>query len=310
VDEILLDYEAPEQRGEIIRQFVSDVDVEEPTVGRTFPLHTARQLEEEVVEIQVAVDLLLEIRSQKTPSEISAMREVQRATDRAFRRIREILDEAIIVGNRIELEGQMLTVERLVQTAHESLQGDGCTLEHPPVIGCGSETADPHVRGAGNLRPQEPILIDMSPKDTTTGYHADTSRTFVKGEVPTCVEHAASSTQGALNAAIEVIEPGVSAATVDAAACGVLESEGYPTKRTHQDPDRGFLHYTGHGIGLDVHELPHCSPNGGILNKGQIITIEPGLYDPAFGGVRIEDSVLITAGGCEVLTQVDRDWRV
>ena len=110
-------------------------------------------------------------------------------------------------------------------------------------------------------------------------------------------------TDEALQAALDAVKPGNTGADVHAAACAVYENAGVSTLRADPTTEVGFIHSTGHGVGLDVHERPRLSTNGGDLVAGQVITVEPGLYDPAVGGVRIEDIVIVTDDGYENITQ-------
>ncbi|MFW5935221.1 MAG: M24 family metallopeptidase, partial [Halolamina sp.] len=134
------------------------------------------------------------------------------------------------------------------------------------------------------------------------GYHSDMTRTFVKGEASETVREWYELTQEAKEAAFDALEPGATGADVHAAACEVYEDAGYPTLRQDPATETGYIHSTGHGIGLDVHEAPSLSPRGEELEAGQIVTIEPGLYDPEHGGVRIEDIAVVTEDGYENFT--------
>ena len=113
-------------------------------------------------------------------------------------------------------------------------------------------------------------------------------------------------TDEARKAAIDAVEPGVEGEAIHDAACDVYEDAGLPTLRSDEAAETGFIHSTGHGVGLDVHEGPRIGPGVDVLEPGHVITIEPGLYDPDVGGVRIEDLVVVTEDGSENLT----DYRV
>ena len=106
-----------------------------------------------------------------------------------------------------------------------------------------------------------------------------------------------------MDAAFDALEPGATGEDVHDAVCDVYEDAGQPTLRSDDRAETGFIHSTGHGVGLDVHELPRLSPSGGELKPGHVVTIEPGLYDPAVGGIRIEDLAVVTEDGYENLTE-------
>jgi Xaa-Pro aminopeptidase len=177
-------------------------------------------------------------------------------------------------------------------------------------VACGVDAADPHDRGSGPLRPDRPIIIDIFPRSKTSGYHADMTRTFVVGDPEPTVREWFDHTNDAVNAALDAIEPGATGAAVHDAVCDVYEDAGLPTLRSEPTTETGFIHSTGHGVGLDVHELPRIAPDGGELRPGHVVTVEPGLYDPAVGGVRTEDLILVTDDGYENLTDYAIDLQV
>ena len=159
-----------------------------------------------------------------------------------------------------------------------------------------------HERGSGPLPAGEPIIVDIFPRDKGTRYHGDLTRTFCRGEPDETVREWYDLTAEAKAAALDAIEPGVTGAAVHGAACDVYEDAGWPTLRADPTAETGYIHSTGHGVGLEVHELPRLAPDGGELAPGHVVTVEPGLYDPAVGGVRIEDLVVVTEDGSENLT--------
>ena len=178
---------------------------------------------------------------------------------------------------------------------------EGCALDET-IVACGADGADPHDRGSGPLDAEESIVVDIFPRDKETGYHADMTRTFLKGEASEELRERYEITREAHGAALDAVEAGATGADVHDAVCDVYEEAGYATLRDDPSTETGFIHGTGHGIGLDVHELPRLNPTGGELEAGQVITIEPGLYDPDVGGIRIEDLVVVTEDGYENLT--------
>ena len=128
------------------------------------------------------------------------------------------------------------------------------------------------------------------------------TRTFVRGTPDAVVRERYGATLDAMEAAFDAIEAGVTGEAVHDAVCDAYEARGYETLRSDPAAETGFIHGTGHGVGLDVHELPRLAPDGGELEAGNVVTVEPGLYDPAIGGVRIEDLVVVTEDGYENLT--------
>jgi Xaa-Pro aminopeptidase len=129
------------------------------------------------------------------------------------------------------------------------------------------------------------------------------TRTFVRG-TPDAAAHAFyETTEEALAAALDTIEAGVTGEAVHHAVCDVYEDAGYATLRSDEAAETGFIHSTGHGVGLEVHEEPRLSETGEELEAGNVVTVEPGLYDPDVGGVRVEDLVVVTEDGYENLTE-------
>jgi len=305
VHEIILSHESHDTQTKVVNAFLDELGIGSLAIDRTFPVGRADTLRDEV-EVTVTDGLLLPLRARKTADEIEAIRRAQAATDAAFRRVHTLLETAHVTGDVVSLDGEVLTIEQVVTDIQMTLFEFDCFLEGSPVFGVGAATADPHVYDSGPLRPDVPILIDLGPMHKATGYHADMTRTFVKGTPSPEIEDAFALVEQALEAAVAMIEPGVSAAAVNDRVCDIFEEAGYTTLRTQEDPESGYLHYTGHGIGLDIHESPHCSPNGGQLEEGNVITIEPGLYRPDTGGVRIEDTIVVTSDGCRNITAFPR----
>ncbi|SDZ86786.1 Xaa-Pro aminopeptidase [Haloplanus vescus] len=290
-------------RGAVVADFLAEHGVESVLVPGRFPLGTADGLRGSGVRVEVdESDAVAEIRAVKTDEEIEHVRRTQRANERAMAAAETLIDSASVVDGVLHHEGDSLTSEAVRREIELTLLESGCALDET-IVACGADAADPHDRGSGPLRAGEPIVVDIFPRDKETRYHADMTRTFVRGEPSETVREWFELTDEARRAALDAVEPGVTGAAVHDAVCDVYEDAGLPTLRADPDAETGFIHSTGHGVGLDVHELPRIAPDGGELEPGNVVTIEPGLYDPDVGGVRIEDLVVVTEDGYENLTE-------
>ncbi|MFD1634719.1 M24 family metallopeptidase [Haloplanus ruber] len=290
-------------RAAVVADFLADRGVDSVLVPARFPLGTADGLREAGVTVRVdGDDAVTRIRAVKTDAEIEHVRRAQRANERAMATAESLIESTTVVSGVLHHDGEPLTSEAVRRAIERTLLDEGCALDET-IVACGADAADPHDRGSGPLRADEPIVVDIFPRDKETRYHADMTRTFLRGEPDPTLREWFEVTDEARRAALDAVEPGVTGEAVHAAACDVYEAAGLPTLRTDPTTETGFIHSTGHGVGLDVHELPRVAPDGDALEPGNVITIEPGLYDPEVGGVRIEDLVVVTAEGAENLTE-------
>ncbi|GBE16112.1 MAG TPA: aminopeptidase P family protein [Proteobacteria bacterium] len=272
-----------------------------------FPLGLARELEAEGMCLEVDGEDISLRRRAKTEAEIEAIGSVQRQTAKAMEYIRSILAGCPVSGGILEHEGRDLTVERLRSLVDIFLIERG--LESAgSIIAPGRGGADPHWGGSGTIHTGVPIVVDLFPRDTVTRYHADMSRTFVVGRASNTVRRMHSAVEEAQDAAFERLRPGGKLSEVHGAVCEVFRRRGFGVPEPGKPlVRRGFLHGTGHGLGLDVHETPSVSTGADRFSPGDVVTIEPGLYDRRVGGVRIEDVIALTPGGAVInLTRFDR----
>lgn len=179
---------------------------------------------------------------------------------------------------------------------HLMLLSLGCTASDT-IVSCGDETAMPHCTGSSQIKANEPIVIDIFPKSDSTGYHADMTRTLSRGEPSKEVIDLYNAVREAVHIGEKVLTPGISGSEVHNKVKDYFEECGY-----HTDSE-GFIHSLGHGVGLEVHEQPSLSPSGGILEAGNVVTIEPGLYYHGIGGVRIENLLVVTKSGSNRITK-------
>jgi Xaa-Pro aminopeptidase len=287
----------------VLAAFLDSHGVDAVAVPPRFPLRTADGLRRHGVTVEPDADgTVTEIRATKTDEEIEHIRAAQRANEAAMDRAEQLVAGASVdEDGHLRFDGAVLTSEYIKEEIEITLLRHGCALDET-IVACGTDAADPHDRGSGPLIAGEPIIVDIFPRDKSTKYHADMTRTFCHGEPTEAVREWYDLTAKAKRAALDAVEPGVTGAAVHDAVCEVYEDAGLPTLRSDERTETGFIHSTGHGVGLDVHELPRVSSGGGELQPGHIITIEPGLYDPDVGGVRIEDIVAVTDNGHENLT--------
>ncbi|MEZ3115567.1 M24 family metallopeptidase [Halobaculum sp. MBLA0147] len=297
-----------EQHGErtgtakLVAAFLADAGVESVLAPDRFPLGIADALRDVGVDVTVDDDDAVgDLRAVKTDEEVEWIREAQAANETAMAAAEELLRAATVEDGTLYHDGEPLTSERVRREIEVTLLRHGCALDET-IVACGADAADPHERGSGPLTADDTIVVDIFPRDKETRYHGDMTRTFVVGEPSDEVRRRYELTHEAMEAALDAVAAGVTGSEVHGAACDVYEDAGYTTFRTDPSTETGFIHSTGHGLGLEVHEAPSVSPRGEELEAGNVITIEPGLYDPAVGGVRIEDTVVVTEDGYRNLT--------
>ncbi|MHC3438921.1 M24 family metallopeptidase [Natrialbaceae archaeon A-gly3] len=299
----LEEYDPREAGVRTIATFLADHGVESVAVPHGFPTGTADGLRELGVSVIVEPEgVVEEIRARKGDEEIEYIRETQRANEAAMAVAEGLIAGAEVVDGTLYHDGEPLTSEFVKQEIEIELLRHGCALDDT-IVACGADGADPHDRGSGPLEAGDPIVVDIFPRDKESKYFADMTRTFCRGEPTAEMRRRYEVTREAYEAALEAVEAGVTGADVHDAACDVIEEAGYDTLRSSPDTETGFIHSTGHGVGLAIHEQPSVSPSGGKLEGGHVITIEPGLYDPEVGGVRIEDLVVVREDGYENLTE-------
>lgn len=296
-------YADAEAEFDALAAFLTEFDVESVGVSLRFPVGTADALRTRDVVVQADYDdVLAATRAVKTDSEIEEIRAAQHANEAALGAAEAAIADADVDGDRLVTEdGNPLTAEAVKVVIEKTLLERGYALDEMVVAG-GEQGAAPHNRGSGPLPAHEPIVIDVFPRSKATRYHADMTRTVVRGAASEAVRERFEATKRALDAALAAIEPGVTGETVHDTVCDVFETAGYPTLRSDETTETGFIHSTGHGVGLDAHELPRVGPGGEELEPGHVVAIEPGLYDPRHGGMRLEDLVVVTDDGYENLT--------
>ncbi|MCE5337334.1 MAG: Xaa-Pro peptidase family protein [Methanomicrobiaceae archaeon] len=291
---------AGEPRWRATAHMIADLAAGPILVPANFPLALARELEVFHPVILDAGGAVEGMRVVKTPEEIARIRSVQRATEAAMERGIALIRASAPRAGVLYRDGKPLTSEAVRAEMHTSLLAHGCRGTDT-IVSCGPDTALPHSPGLGPLREDEPIVIDIYPQDELTGYHADMTRTVVKGEPSPAIREMYDAVRDAKALGASMVRAGAVGADLYRAVVEFFRDRGY------ESDTRGFIHSLGHGVGLEVHEEPSLGPQGGALVAGNVVTIEPGLYYPGTGGVRLEDMGAVTETGFDRFTQYEEE---
>jgi Xaa-Pro aminopeptidase len=274
-------------------------------VPDTFPVWLADRLRADGFELQVDQELFDDRRRVKTEAQLAGMRRAQKAAEAAMDTCRELLRSAEIRGDDLLLDGEPLTVERVKAAMNATFAAHDTTADEY-IVAPGGQGAVGHDMGSGPIPPGVALVVDIWPRDNGSAVYTDMTRTFVVGEVADDVREWHRLVKEALDRAISEIRSGADARSIFEGSCEIFEAAGEPTQRTKTPGEPlvdGFFHGLGHGVGLEVHEAPGM---GQVSDKklvaGDVVTVEPGLYRAGYGGVRLEDIVVVTENGAEVLT--------
>jgi Xaa-Pro aminopeptidase len=289
-----------EGQAEGVRRALDDLGVRAAAVPWDFPLSLADALRRHGIELTVDDDAFTDRRRIKTEPQLAGIRRAQRAADAAMGVARQAI-HACHDG---------LTCEEVRSDMQVVARHHGCDLAADVVVAPGAQGAVGHESGTGPITRGQGVIVDIWPRDPRSRCWADMTRTFIAGggEPDAELREYWELTREALARVTEAVRPGVDGTELFDLACAVYEGAGKPTSRTSEPGTaEGFFHGLGHGVGLDVHELPRLGLAGDELVAGDVITVEPGCYRQGYGGVRLEDLLLVTPGGCEVLTDFPYD---
>jgi Xaa-Pro aminopeptidase len=299
-----------EMERELALRAVRALGLAAASVPATFPVWLADLLRENGVEVNADRELFEDRRRVKTDAQLAGMRRAQRAAEAGMDTARDLLRRARGNGDGLSVDGEPLTVERVKAAMAQSFVGHGAIFDDF-IVAPGPQGAKGHDMGSGPIRSGVPIVIDIWPRDAETFVFCDMTRTFVVGDVPDEVRRWHELCKHALDRAVSEVAPGASGRAIFDGTCEIFEAAGEPTQRTKPDGEsliEGFFHGLGHGVGLEVHEAPSLGlASNDELRPGDVVTVEPGCYRQGFGGVRLEDLVLVTGDGRENLTSYPYD---
>lgn len=293
---------------DVLHLVLQDHGIKQLLVPGNFPFGHAVKLQALGYQLETKKEPFYERRAIKTPEEIRCIEEAQRATEAVVSAAHDALRASTIRDGILWLDSAPLTSERIKKLINVALMERDCVAQHTIVAG-GDQACDPHDEGSGPLPAHRSIIFDVFPRSATTRYFADMSRTVVRGAASPELKRLYQTVKDAQEEAISKVRAGADGTKIHQEICDRFDAAGYATGLVNGRM-QGYFHGTGHGVGLDIHEHPRISRNGSILQEGEVVTVEPGLYYPGLGAVRIEDMVLVTRDDCRNLTNYPKTFEL
>ncbi|MDZ4815770.1 MAG: Xaa-Pro peptidase family protein [Verrucomicrobiota bacterium] len=267
-------------------------------VPPTFPYKMALDLRKQGI-VTVPVDAIFPKREFKTENEIKLIGDSLRLTEAGMLAAYNLIKNSSIKGRFLEYKGEKVTSEMVRAEIDTTIARRG-GLASNTIVACGNQACDPHERGHGSLYAGETIIVDIFPRHQGSGYYGDMTRTWVRGKASSKLKKMYKVVRQGQQIAYKGMRPGQDGALVHESIKAYFAEQGFPTERV-QGRQSGFFHGTGHGLGLDIHEEPRFGKTQ--FKKGQVITVEPGLYYCGLGGIRVEDVAVVTGKGAKVISK-------
>lgn len=295
---------------QVIAAILRERKIRRVHVPSNFPLGLAVALKRLHIIVSTSPGSFFPEREQKLPAEVKKISAALMMAEVGMAEAMQVL-RATKIGRdrRLYHHNVPLTSEKLRSVIDCAiLQANG--LAANTIVAGGKQGCDPHERGFGPLRAHEPIIIDIFPRSQKTGYFGDITRTVVRGRASEAVRRLYDTVQRGQSIGFKKVRAGVPTSDVHHAVVEFFEQRGYSTGR-RKGRMEGFFHGTGHGLGLEIHEAPRMGQfSQGKLAAGQVVTVEPGLYYPDIGGVRLEDVALVTRNGARNLTRFEKQLEI
>jgi Xaa-Pro aminopeptidase len=291
----------------VLSHFLKKRGVRSAVVPANFPLRYAQELAANKIRVRATNGFFWPEREAKSNEEVEMMGRALRITEKGLKRAMEVLKESKPgFGKRLRWRGKTLTSEILrAEIDSAILRAGGVPIG--TIVAGGDQACDPHERGFGPLYADSLIILDVFPRDAKTGYFGDLTRTVLRGRASGAQRKLWETVKAGQALALRRIKAGVDGMTIHKAIQELFASRGFPTE-IRKGRRVGFFHGTGHGLGLEIHEDPRLQKV--ILKDRQVLTVEPGLYYPGLGGVRLEDVVLITKTGCRILSRFPKQLEI
>jgi len=290
----------------VLAHFLRKRGVKSAVVPANFPLGYARELAKDDVDLTTTNGLFWPEREAKTDEEIKLIGRALRITETGMARAVEVLKASRPKGKKLIWSAKPLTSEILRAEIDTAMLRAGGTPTNTIAAG-GDQATDPHERGHGPLYANSLIILDIFPRDPRSGYWGDMTRTVVRGRASDAQRKLWETVLDGQELALREIKEGVDGMKIHKAIQALFKKRGYPTE-IRNGKNVGFIHGTGHGLGLEIHEYPRLQKV--TLKDRQCLTVEPGLYYPGLGGVRHEDVVVVTKTGCKILSKFPKQLEI
>ena len=288
----------------VIKGIVERFSVDVWDLPSTFPLIYAEYLNSIAVNYCCVEGAFVPERRSKTPDELNYLFDASKLTEKAMFRAESIIREAVIeTDGTLFWQKNVLTSEIIKREINiEAIRGGG--IAAGTIVACGKHSSEPHNTGSGVIMAGQPIVIDIFPRMEANGYWGDMTRTFVKGKASKTVKNAYSAVKEARDLAKQKIKAGTIPSKIYNDVLQCLNKQGFKTGKSDDGSYFGFFHGLGHGLGLEIHEEPFVNgSNNNPLRVNDVISVEPGVYYPEWGGIRLEDIVVVKENGVECLTE-------
>ncbi len=279
-----------------------------------FPVFVADVLRAEGLTIKPMFGVVEKSRETKDAHELETIKTIQRINEKVTSEAINLIADSKVGSNKNLLhKGESLTVGKIKSFLGNKFLENGCLPEEEIIVACGVKSSNPHYLGESEdkLKADQPIIIDVYPRSIQKRYWTDMTRTVVKGKVSGKLKKMFDAVFAAKNASLDSIQAGAVSSCVYNVCCDILEKKGFETTRGGKKVNKGMTHDLGHGVGLQIHESPKLSElSTSQLEEHVVITVEPGLYDPNVGGVRLEDIIEVTKSGYNNLTRMETNLEI
>jgi Xaa-Pro aminopeptidase len=287
----------------VMSHFLRKRGVRSAIVPANFPLGYANELASQKIRVRATNGLFWPEREAKSEDELRQMRRALAITEKGLARAMEVLAASKPgPGKKLQWSGRTLTSEILRAEIDSAILRAG-GLPANTIVAGGNQACDPHERGFGPLKANSLIILDVFPRDATSGYYGDMTRTVVRGRASEEQRRLWETVREGQELALKKMKPGVDGLKLHTEVKQLFTDRGYPTE-VRDGRQVGFFHGTGHGLGLEIHEFPRFQKT--VFKPGQVLTVEPGLYYPGLGGVRLEDVVVLTKNGTRLLSRFEK----